>query len=73
MEYSTKTRLPLHSIVLFTLRRNSTKLHIGIVFPLIFTCTNGGESKGLTKSPFLAINAKRGEILSPKQKDRTTT
>jgi hypothetical protein len=32
-----------------------------------------GESlKGLTKSPFLAINAKGGEILSPKQKDRTT-
>jgi hypothetical protein len=33
-----------------------------------------GESlKGLIKSPFLAINAKGGEILSPKQKDRTTT
>jgi hypothetical protein len=24
-------------------------------------------------SPFLAIHAKGGEILSPKQKDRTTT
>jgi hypothetical protein len=24
-------------------------------------------------SPFLAINAKGGEIFSPKQKDRTTT
>jgi hypothetical protein len=28
---------------------------------------------GSHKSPFLAINAKRDEILSPKQKDRTTT
>jgi hypothetical protein len=25
--------------------------------------------KGLTKSPFLAINAKGGESISPKQKD----
>jgi hypothetical protein len=29
--------------------------------------------KGLIKSPFLAINAKGGESISPKQKDRTTT
>jgi hypothetical protein len=28
--------------------------------------------KGSQESPFLAINAKGGEILSPKQKDRTT-
>jgi hypothetical protein len=28
---------------------------------------------GSQKTPFLAINAKGGEILSPKQKDRTTT
>jgi hypothetical protein len=27
---------------------------------------------GSQKTPFLAINAKGGEILSPKQKDRTT-
>jgi hypothetical protein len=32
-----------------------------------------GESKGLTKSPFLAIYAKGGESISPKQKDHTTT
>jgi hypothetical protein len=33
-----------------------------------------GESKmGSQMSLFLAINAKGGEILSPKQKDRTTT
>jgi hypothetical protein len=29
-------------------------------------------SKGSQESPFLAIIAKGGEILSPKQKDRTT-
>jgi hypothetical protein len=28
--------------------------------------------KGLSMSLFLAINVKGGEILSPKQKDRTT-
>jgi hypothetical protein len=33
----------------------------------------GENSKGLSKSPFLAINAKGERILSPKQKDRTTT
>jgi hypothetical protein len=32
-----------------------------------------GETKGLTKSPFLAINAKGGENISPNQKDCTTT
>jgi hypothetical protein len=33
----------------------------------------GEKVKGLTKSPFLVINAKEGENISPKQKDRTTT
>jgi hypothetical protein len=32
----------------------------------------GEKILGLSTSPFLAINAKGGEILSPKQKDRTT-
>jgi hypothetical protein len=32
----------------------------------------GEKEIGLSRSPFLAINAKGGEILSPKQKDRTT-
>jgi hypothetical protein len=30
------------------------------------------KKEGSQTSPFLAINAKGGEILSPKQKDRTT-
>jgi hypothetical protein len=33
----------------------------------------GRKYKGLSKSPFLAINAKGGDSISPKQKDRTTT
>jgi hypothetical protein len=33
----------------------------------------GRKVQGLTKTPFLAINAKGGENISPKQKDRTTT
>jgi hypothetical protein len=33
----------------------------------------GESKKGSQKTPFLPINAKGGEILSPKQKDRTTT
>jgi hypothetical protein len=33
----------------------------------------GGENlKRALKTPFLAINAKGGESISPKQKDRTT-
>jgi hypothetical protein len=38
--------------------------------------TKGGEKKGLSKSPFLAINAKGGEDIKPKAKGphhRTTT
>jgi hypothetical protein len=31
------------------------------------------DEKGLSKSPFLVINAKGERVLSPKQKDRTTT
>jgi hypothetical protein len=33
----------------------------------------GEKIKGLSKSPFLVMNAKGGESISPKQKDRTTT
>jgi hypothetical protein len=31
------------------------------------------NKKGLSSSPFLALNAKGEKELSPKQKDRTTT
>jgi hypothetical protein len=53
-------------------------LHFGIIFTHIFVFAEGRESlkKGLYfthKYPFLAIHAKGGESMSPKQKDRTTT
>ena len=75
-KWSLRQRQGFHSTltVSFLLRRHSTSLSNWYNLSLIFTCTNGGESlKGLTKSPFLAINAEGGESISPKQKDRTTT
>jgi hypothetical protein len=45
----------------------------GIIFTYLFM-TKGGESYlGALMIPFLAIHAKGGESMSPKQKDRTTT
>jgi hypothetical protein len=80
MESSAKIRLPLHSIGIIypspSLRTLRTALHFGIIFTLI---THTIEEKvkrayiSLTKYPFLAIHAKGGESISPKQKDRTTT
>jgi hypothetical protein len=48
-------------------------LHLGIIFTHIHLYHWGESKKGSQKTPFLAINAKGKEILSPKQKDRTTT
>jgi hypothetical protein len=75
-KWSTRRRQCFHSTlpVSFILRRRSTPLFDWYNLSLIFTYTNGGESKkGSQKSPFLAINAKGGESISPMQKDRTTT
>jgi hypothetical protein len=75
-KWSTRRRQGFHSTlpVSFILRRHLTPLFDLYNLSLIFTCTNGGESKkGSQKSPFLAINAKGGESISPKQNDRTTT
>jgi hypothetical protein len=78
MESSAKTRLPLHSIELFILRRHSAPLSkIGIILHSYIICQKGESLKrGLYfthKYPFLAIHAKGGESISPKQKDRITT
>jgi hypothetical protein len=77
MESSAKIRLPLHSIgIIYPSSSLRTALHFGIIFTLI---THTIEEKvkrayiSLTKYPFLAIHAKEGESISPKQKDRTTT
>ena len=73
MESSAKTRLPLHSIELLILRRHSAlrlwyNLHSYVLLP---------KGRKLFQRalmiPFLAIYAKGGESMSPKQKDRTTT
>jgi hypothetical protein len=71
-----KASTPLHQII-----HPSPTLCIALQFGIIFTpilFTKGAESltKGLYfthKYPFLAIHAKGGESISPKQKDRTTT
>jgi hypothetical protein len=74
MEYSAKTRLPLHSIgIIYPSPSLRIALHFGIIFTHIHYSYHWGESKRALKTPFLAINAKGGESISPKQKDRTTT
>jgi hypothetical protein len=71
----TKASTPLHQLIL---RRRSAQLsNFGIIFTHILF-TKGGESSLprayiSLKYPFLAIHAKGGESISPKQKDRTTT
>jgi hypothetical protein len=78
LESSAKTRLPLHSIESFILRRRSAPLSVfGIIFTYILFA-KGGESSYKRayisiKYPFLAIHAKGGQSISPKQTDRTTT
>jgi hypothetical protein len=71
-----KASTPLHHVIhhLPSLRN---ALQFGIIFTHILF-TKGGEclNKGLYfthKYPFLAIHAKGGESISPKQKYRTTT
>jgi hypothetical protein len=71
-----KASTPLHRII-HPSPSLRTALHFGIIFTTILS-TKGGESlkKGLYfthKYLFLAIHAKGGESISPKQKDRTTT
>jgi hypothetical protein len=74
MEYSAKKgastqlhrSLPVFRIV----------LHFGIIFTHIYLFAIGRKKKGLYfihKYLFLAIHAKGGESMSPKQKDCTTT
>jgi hypothetical protein len=66
MESSAKTRLPLHSIELFILRRRSAPLsNFGIIFThILFTI--GGESslKRALMTPFLVIHAKGERVLA---------
>jgi hypothetical protein len=74
-KWSTRRRPGFHSTlpVSFILRRLSTSLFDWYNLHSYYIYQWGRKFKGLTKSPFLAINAKGGESISPKQKDRTTT
>jgi hypothetical protein len=72
-----RQRLPLRSIESLTLRHRFEQLsNFGIIFTHILF-TKGGEISERAyislKYPFLAIHAKGGESISPRQKDRTTT
>jgi hypothetical protein len=75
-KWSIRQRQRFHSTpsLLLTLCRYSAISPSWYNSSLLFTCTNGGENvkRAPTFSVF-ATNAKGGEILSPKQKDRTTT
>jgi hypothetical protein len=76
MEYSVKTTLPLNSIGIIYSLPVFRHLSIGIIFHSYIVCQSGRKYKGsyfTHKYPFLAIHAKGGENISPKQKDRTTT
>jgi hypothetical protein len=73
MENSATTRLPLHSIgIIYPSLSLRIALHFGIILTHIYLY-HWGESKRALKTLFLAINAKGGESVSPKQKHRTTT
>jgi hypothetical protein len=71
-----KASTPLHRII-HPSPSLRTSLQIGIIFTHILFAKWGKKViKGLYfthKYPFLAIHAKGGESISPKQKDRTTT
>ena len=78
MEYSAKTSLPLNSIGIIHSLPVSRRLSVfGIIFThVLFAKEEKVVIQGLifhSKYPFLAIHAKGGESISPKQKDRTTT
>jgi hypothetical protein len=78
MESSAKNKAstPLHRIISPS-PSLCIALHFGIILHSYIICERGESlNKGLYfthKYPFLAIHAKGGESISPKQKDRTTT
>jgi hypothetical protein len=64
----TKTRLPLHSNGIIYPSSLLRTLSIDIIFHSYLLEPMGEKIKGLSKSPFLAINAKGGESIKPKTK-----
>jgi hypothetical protein len=78
-KWSIRQRHHFHSTssVLSFLAGIPPALQFSIIFTHILFAKGGDKVKrayiSLTKYPFLAIHAKGGESISPKQKDRTTT
>jgi hypothetical protein len=68
MEYLAKTRLPLNSNDIFYPLSLLHTLSIGIILHSYLLVPMGTKLKGLSTSPFLAINAKGGENIKPKAK-----
>jgi hypothetical protein len=68
MEFSAKTRLPLHSNGIIYPSSLLRILQIGIILHSYLLVPMGRKYKGLSKSPFLAINAKGGESIKLKAK-----
>jgi hypothetical protein len=63
-----------HSTPLLILRRHSEQFFVfGIILTHMLFAKGGESSLMALMTPFLAIYAKGGESMSPKQKDRTTT
>jgi hypothetical protein len=69
-KWSIRQRQGFHSplMISFILCRYSRKLSIGITLHSYFFYQRGRKYKGLSSSPFLAINAKGGESIKPKAK-----
>jgi hypothetical protein len=69
MEYSAKKGLPLNSNgIIYPFVVTPQISQIGIIFHSYFFYQWGRKYKGLSISPFLAINAKGGEDIKPKAK-----
>jgi hypothetical protein len=74
LESSAKTRLPLHSTTHPSPSLRSTlRLWYNLHSHVLFAKGEKIVIKRALMIPFLAIHAKGGENMSPKQKDRTTT
>jgi hypothetical protein len=77
-KWSLRRRQDFHSTpsIIHLLPSLRTALQFGIIFTHLLFAKGRESKKGLYsthKYPFLAIHAKGGESISPKQKDRTTT
>jgi hypothetical protein len=73
MEYSAKTSLPLYTLGINLPCGIPPSLQIWYNLHSYSFVPLGEKVKRALMTPFLAIHAKGGESISPKQKDRTTT